>query len=279
MDISVIILSFNEEIHIARCLTALKALETRQIFVIDCFSQDRTAEIAGTHHADVVRHAWPGAQSAQFNWALENLPIKSEWVLRLDADEYLTPELIEEIKTKVPTLPEDVTGVCLPLERTFLGKRVSRGVGKITIMRLFRFGHACYPARIMDERLALTGGRAVAFDHAFVDDNLNGFDWWQKKHLAYAEREARAMLAEQYGLAEACATKAFYSKLPPFLRCFIYWGYRYFLRLGFLDGLAGWRWHFWQGLWYRLLVDRKILGIRKTCGFNRERIAEYVRVK
>jgi hypothetical protein len=67
--------------------------------------------------------------------------------------------------------------------------------------------------------------------------------------------------------------------MPLFFRCFIYWGYRYFLRLGFLDGLAGWRWHFWQGLWYRLLVDRKVLEIKKACGYRRERIIEYLGVK
>jgi glycosyltransferase involved in cell wall biosynthesis len=275
----VLILTSNEENHIRRCLESLRELAPNEIYVVDCFSQDATVDIAKSLGAKVIRHVWPGAQALQFNWALDHLPIETEWVLRLDADEYLRPELIEEIKDKLPKLAADITGIYLPLERTFLGKKVSRGVGKITIMRLFRLGHARYPERMMDERLELIDGRDITFDAAFVDDNINGFEWWCQKHVGYAMREARAMLAEECGLSEACGKKAFYSKMPLFFRCFIYWGYRYFLRLGFLDGLAGWRWHFWQGLWYRLLVDRKVLEIKKACGYRRERIIEYLGVK
>ena len=89
LDISVIILTLNEELHIRRCIENVRSI-AKQIFVVDCFSTDRTVDIAKELGAEVHQHEWPGNQAAQFNWALENLPIATEWVLRLDADEYLT---------------------------------------------------------------------------------------------------------------------------------------------------------------------------------------------
>ena len=125
-DIAVIILSKNEKLHIARCLEKLATLEARQIFVVDCFSTDGSDKIASDMGATVVQHEWPGLYAKQFNWALDNLPIKSSWILRLDADEYLYPDAIEEVKGLLPkwdgekvtagALAPDVTSLSLSLE-------------------------------------------------------------------------------------------------------------------------------------------------------------------
>ena len=122
-DIAVIILSKNEKLHIRRCLERLAPLEARQIFVVDCFSTDGSDKIAAEMGASVVQHEWPGLYAKQFNWALDNLPIKTSWVLRLDADEYLYPKAIEEVKSLLPKwdgekvtaggLPPDVTSLSL----------------------------------------------------------------------------------------------------------------------------------------------------------------------
>ena len=107
-DISVIILTKNEKLHIGRCLERLAPLEPRQVFIVDCFSTDGTQEIAKDISASlrlsarIVPHEWPGLYAKQFNWALDNLPIKASWVLRLDADEYLYLEAIEEVKGLLP---------------------------------------------------------------------------------------------------------------------------------------------------------------------------------
>ena len=101
-DISVIILTKNEKLHIRRCLERLAPLEARQIFVVDCFATDGSDKVASEMGATVVQHDWPGLYAKQFNWALDNIPIKASWVLRLDADEYLYPDTIEELKRLLP---------------------------------------------------------------------------------------------------------------------------------------------------------------------------------
>ena len=98
LDLSVVILTRDEHLHIARCLDKLVSLNPRRIFVVDCFSLDGTQRIAEDHGAIVAEHKWPGNQAVQFNWALDNLPIEAKWVLRIDADEYLSDGLIAEIK-------------------------------------------------------------------------------------------------------------------------------------------------------------------------------------
>ena len=117
-DIAVIILQKNESLHIKRCLEMLKPLEPRQVFVVDCFSTDGSDKTAAEMGVTVVQHPWPGLYAPQLNWALQNLPIEAEWVMRLDADEYFLPEAIEELKEKLPMLPNDVSanGVIISLE-------------------------------------------------------------------------------------------------------------------------------------------------------------------
>lgn len=112
-DLAVIILQKNEKLHIKRCWEKLAPLAPRQIFVVDCFSTDGSDKIASEMGATVVYREWPGNHAQQFNWALDNLPIKTTWILRLDADEYLYPETCEEVKRLVADggLPPDVTSL------------------------------------------------------------------------------------------------------------------------------------------------------------------------
>lgn len=255
-DISVIVLTKNEQLHIKRCLEKLALLEAKQIFVVDCFSDDGTQEIARSQGATVVEHEWPGNQAAQFNWALDNLPIQTGWVLRLDADEYLTDELTAEIRAKLPQIEEGVDGVVLKRRHCagWLGSRwIMHGMYPTRILRLFRTGRARYAEDMaMDEHLVVQGG-TIELDNDFIDESLISFEDWKEKHRGYAKREAK-MAVE----GRANANKRVYYRLPPYFRAFAYFAYRYFFRLGFLDGYAGWMWHFWQGLWYRCLVDREI---------------------
>lgn len=277
-DISIIILQKNEALHIKRCLEMLAPLEPRQVFVVDCFSTDGSDKTAAEMGATVVQREWPGLYAPQLNWALENLPIESEWVMRLDADEYFLPEAIEELKEKLPTLPADVTGVISKRRHYIFGGWAKRGTYPVKLLRVFRRGKAFCEQRHMDEHMLLREGRAVEFEYDFVDHNLSDFAWWKDKHLGYAKREALDAIEgfPSYAkighsdvkinrqLARKRKMKAVYYCLPPYLRAFFYFVFRYFLCLGFLDGKVGFKWHYWQGLWYRLIVDREIRNVKRS---------------
>lgn len=113
LDITTIILTYNEEIHIRRCLENVCPFSNK-VYVIDCFSTDRTCEICSEFpEVEVIQHEWPGNQAAQFNWFIDNHEISTEWVLRLDADEYLMPELVEELKEELPHMENSVGGLSL----------------------------------------------------------------------------------------------------------------------------------------------------------------------
>lgn len=273
-DIAVIILTKNEQLHIARCLERLAPLEPRQIFVIDCFSTDETQNLAEDVSASlclcvkIVEHEWPGLYAKQFNWALDNLPVEAKWVLRMDADEYLTLETIERLKEDLPNFPHDVSGLNIELKRKFQGGEIRHGTAGIRQARIFRYGIGRCEDRAMDEHIVVSKGCIVDYDGAFYDDSLMPFEEWKEKHRAYAKREAMdavSLFNSPERLSHPTQTdlkKIKYYKLPPYLRAFAYFCIRYFVKLGFLDGLAGFRWHFWQGLWYRWIVDREIQRIQ-----------------
>ena len=253
-DVAIIILVGREERHIGRCLWRLRDLSPWQVFVVESQTGDRTHEIAVAGGAETVFHAYPGNQAEQFNWALDNLTIEAPWILRLDADEYLTDELIEEIKQKLPTLPEDVDGVILKRRHYFAGGWAKHGTYPVRILRLFRTGKGRYaPNQVMDERIDVPG-RVIEFDKDFVDHSLISMDEWRAKHRDYARREAQQVVNGEFHDPRKVA----YYKLPSYFRALAYFCIRYLLKGGFLDGYAGWMWNFWQGLWYRWLVDVEI---------------------
>lgn len=292
LDISVIILTFNEQLHIRRCLERISPV-VKDVFIIDCFSTDKTLEIAGEYNnVRILQNKWVN-YATQFNWGLEHADIKTKWVLRLDADEYLTPELVEELEHKLPALSADVTGVVFPLRRVFLGRTIRRGMPVIKLMRLFQYGKASSEVRMMDEHIQLTEGHSVDFENEFADDNLNNLSWWTQKHVGYAIREAVDLLDMEYDLTGSAKSdegkqlneqalakrmrKHKYAKQPLFWRSFAYFCYRYFFKLGFLEGKEGFLWHFLQGWWYRTLVDAKVLEIKRACGDDKEKIRAHLK--
>ena len=258
-SVCVIILTKNEKLHIGRCLERIAALSPRQVFVVDCFSIDGTKEQVANISAslrlcvETIEHEWPGLQSVQFNWALDNLPIEAKWILRLDADEYLTPESIEWLRAHLDGINEKVSALEFTLARKFMGGVIRHGTNGIKMVRMFRRGRGRYAETLMDERIVFEGEK-LSVPVIFYDDNLNTFEWWKGKHRGYAKREAQQAIAGTF----QDPRKAGYYKLPRYFRAVAYFCIRYFLKLGFLDGLVGLRWHFWQGLWYRWLVDREI---------------------
>ena len=303
LDITAIILTFNEEIHIRRCLDRICPL-VKEVFIIDSYSKDRTLDIvkefqksqnaAGDTKITVLQNKWVN-YATQFNWALDNAHIKTAWTLRLDADEYLCEDLVEELNSKLDKEPEDVTGISFLLRRVWMGRIIRRGLPPIRQMRLFRTGKARSEVRQMDEHIELLEGHGVDYNGEWADDNLNDISWWTQKHVGYAIREATDLLDIEYNLTGASdedrnrnitsdarakrMRKHSYAKKPLFFRAFAYFCYRYFFRLGFLEGQEGFMWHFFQGLWYRMLVDSKVYEVKKACGTDKEAIVDYIREK
>ena len=264
IDIAAIILVGQERLHIRRCLEKLRSLEPCQIFVVESQQSDGTHEISIEMGVATAYNKWPGFYAKQFNWALDNLPIKAHWVLRIDADEYLTPETIHRLKEELPNIPDDVSGLNIELKRKFRGGEIRHGTVGIRQARIFRYGIGRCEDRAMDEHIVVSQGRIIDFDGAFYDDSLMPFEEWKAKHRGYAKREAMdaiSLFNNPERLANPSSTdlkKIRYYKLPPYFRAFAYFCIRYFLKFGFLDGLPGFRWNFWQGLWYRWLVDKEI---------------------
>lgn len=277
MKVTAVVLTFNESLHLDRCLESLKKVVS-DVWVVDCFSTDDTVNIARRHGAHVVQNQWVN-YATQFNWALSQLPAGTDWVLRIDADEYLTPDLIAEMELRLPTIGQEVKGIYCSRRMTFQGRLIQHGgVFPVRVLRLFRWGYGQCENRWMDEHIKVTGP-TVDLKGELIDDNLNSLTWWTDKHNKYASREAIDLLNLEFDFmprdtvanirtgkqdgVKRWLKEEVYARLPGGFRAFIYFIYRYVLRLGFLDGQAGAAFHFLQGFWYRYLVDAKVSEVRR----------------
>lgn len=283
MSLTVVILTFNEARHIERCIASIAGVASR-ICVIDSGSTDATVELARHAGATVLSHPWEN-YATQFNWALDQMPADTEWVLRLDADEVVTPALAEEISRRLPGLSDKVEGIYLPRRMTFLGQPVLRGgVFPAMMLRLFRHGKGRCEDRWMDEHIKVEGP-TTRFRGELIDDNTNSLTWWTDKHNAYASREAIDLLNLEHGFSpldtvaglqgrqqagvKRWIKEKIYARLPAGSRARLYFLYRYYLRLGVLDTPEGRLFHILQGYWYRRLVDAKLMEVRSyMCRHN-----------
>lgn len=289
LDLSVIILTYNEEIHIRRCLENVCKI-AKNIYVIDSYSTDRTIEIAKEFpNVTILQHEWPNNHGIQFNWGLEHANISSKWILRLDADEYLSEGLKIRLENELESLSEDIAAIEMRRKLVFMGRTIKGGSGKKYFTRIFRYGKGKSETKRMDEHIVVSGGQTVRWDEIFFDNNLNDLAWWTNKHNGYSIREAADLLDAEYHLSDSVSDgllgndaasarqkKSIYSKMPLFFRSFAYFIYRYLVRGGFLEGKEGFIWCFLQGWWYRTLVDAKIYEIKKNCGSDRELIKQYL---
>lgn len=273
LSLTTIILTKNEENNIEKCIRSLDGLAER-IIVVDSFSDDNTKDLALSLNADVYENKFI-SHSNQFNWALKNCNITSEWIFRIDADEEMTAELVEEFKEKIPQITEGINGVFLRRRRYFMGRWIKHGdVYPEKVMRLFRTGTAESEDRTMDEHIVLKFGDAIEFESDFEDKDTKDLTFWINKHNWYSNKESAEFIkiyTEQSSnnelpgkiLGNQCERRRWlknkiYYKIPLFVRPIFYFIYRYFFKLGFLDGKEGLIYHVLQAFWYRFLVDSKI---------------------
>lgn len=293
--IAAIILTKDEAKHIERCIRSLRDV-CDEVVVVDSFSTDNTCDIAERLGARVVKHPWKN-YATQFNYGLKECGVKSDWVWRIDADEFLEGHLGEAVKETIETCANDVNGIYVRKRIDFMGRPLLHGGWYPSYhLKVFRRGYGDCENRWMDEHIRLFDGRAVTVEIGNqVDANLNNLSWWTEKHNGYATREVVDMLLMQYGLnakAQEVRPKFFgteeqrkrwlkikYIKSPLFLRPFLNFMLRYILKGGFLDGKEGFIWHILQGFWYRTLVDAKMYELRRQFDFDDVKIKQYLMEK
>jgi glycosyltransferase involved in cell wall biosynthesis len=270
--LSVVVLTFNEERNLRACLESVNTWTSR-VFVVDSGSTDSTRDIAVRSGAEVVVHPFE-SHAQQWAWALASLPLDTEWVLALDADQIVTPELRKSIVTALASWhePGSPVGAYLNRRQVFRGRWIRHGgYYPKYLLKLFRRGAVRLDeGDLVDHHFAVNGPTAT-LEGDLVEDNRNEGEIavWIDKHNRYAVRQARE---EQARWVEGASTapparffgspdertmwqKRLWNRLPLYIRPFGYFFYRYIIRLGFLDGKEGFIFHFMQAFWYRLLVD------------------------
>jgi glycosyltransferase involved in cell wall biosynthesis len=279
-DLAVLILTHNEQPHINRALASIAPI-AREVFVIDSHSTDQTTEIAQAHGAQILHHKFIN-QANQFQWALDHAPITAPWVMRLDADEIIEPDLAAAITNQLPTLSPDIAGINLKRKHIFLGRWIRHG-GRypLTLLRIWRHGQGRIENRWMDEHMIVHGGRCITLEGGFADHNLNDLTFFTDKHNKYATREAIDRLNQKLHLfpadnavaTGASSTQArlkrllkehLYNRLPSGVGPLAYFLWRFIAQRGFLDGREGLIYHVLQGFWYRFLVEAKLRELQQA---------------
>lgn len=247
---------------------------------MDAGSTDRTKDIANGFGAKVVEHSFQ-THSSQWLWALSNLPIQTEWILALDADQCVTAELATEICRLQPAMLENVDGIYVRRRQVFRDQWIKYGgYYPKYLLKMFRLGKVIIDCRdLVDHHFYVTGG-VKKLNHDLIEANKKEDDisFWIEKHNRYAGllalEEFHRNLALRVDVVKpsffgtpdqrTLAVKRVWRRLPLFVRPFLYFVYRYFVRFGFLDGKQGAIFHFLQAFWFRLLIDIKLDDIQRA---------------
>jgi glycosyltransferase involved in cell wall biosynthesis len=274
---SVILLSFNSEDTLGATLSRAREVSD-EIYVVDSFSTDGTVALAESYGARVVAHAFEN-YGAQRNWAIDNLPITGRWQLHLDADEVMDEELVAAIRF-LPDEPEHA-GYFVPRYVKFLGRVLRHGgMSPTWHLRLFRSGVGRCEDRKYDQHFLLLSGSTGQLSGVMVDDIAMSLSEWTARHNRWADSEVAEMDARHEAgrlVADAKgnpaqrkrALREKYNNLPLFVRPFALFGYRFFFKLGFLDGTEGFIFWVLQTFWFRFLIDAKIWEKRNVRGTPR----------
>lgn len=272
-SITAIILTMNEEKNIGPCIESIKDVVSK-IIVVDSGSSDNTVKIAEREGAYVIKHKFIH-YADQFNWALDNLDIDTKWILRIDADERLTEELSKEINKELLNNENEITGYIFKLRIYFMNRWIKHGgVYPFKKLMLFKYKIGRLENRRKDAHSVVAYGKVKELRNDALHYDFKDLKTWVNKHNWYVDREVLdyfdVKLPEESDLSDKKITKTrkfknnFYYKLPILIRSKLYYFYRYYFKLGFLDGKEGKIFHFLQAYWYRFLVDARIYEMKAT---------------
>lgn len=273
-DISVIILTKNEEVNLSHALKSVIGW-AREVCVLDSFSDDKTIEIANSYNCKVLQNKFIN-YAKQRNFALENFQINTEWIFFLDADEHLTDELKNEITQLILNKPIE-NGFFVRWKMIWMGTHIKHGYYGTWLLRMCRYGYVSCENRAVNEHLIVTG-KTGYLKNDFIHEDHKLISDWIIKHNRYADMEAYELYTngtekENYREIEVnlFGTQAqrkrwlrykLWNKLPPIIRPWFYFCYRYFFLGGFLDGKNAFIYHFMHALWYPLLIDGKFIELK-----------------
>jgi glycosyltransferase involved in cell wall biosynthesis len=276
-DITILILTMNEEDNLPKALESVRGF-ARRVVVVDSGSSDRTREIALEAGADVYENTWVNYAN-QFNWGLDNTEIDTTWTFRLDADEQVLPELARFLNEELSSIGDGIDGIEIRRRMYFLGRWIKHGgIYPNYMVRIFRTSNVRCELALMDEHMIVHGGvHRVEAD--IKDENSKPLRWWMAKHNWYSDREVYDIFAREseknqedllsarfFGTAverKRWFKTNVYNKVPISWRSWLYYVSRYYLKLGFLDGPQGRIYHFLQAYCYRFLVDAKFYEAKK----------------
>jgi glycosyltransferase involved in cell wall biosynthesis len=268
--LSVIILTYNEEANIDRCLSKITNWSD-DIIVIDSFSSDSTIEIA-KKYTNSIFQVKQGHWAEIRNWAIESIAMKYEWIVFLDADEYLSEEALLEIETKILDQPVE-RGFYIKRRFFFLDKWLKFGGLYPEVLRIFKKGFVRY-IKDGDVEYAEVNGPVARLENDMIHHDLKPFSAWIEKHNRISDRAVDKFLMDngkkvtsflsnnnylhiEGGLRKHKLKESIWDKIPIEIRPYIMFIFSYFLKLGFLDGLEGYYYHTMQALWYRQMIAIK----------------------
>jgi len=271
---SIIILTYNEEIHLPRLLNSLGNLKA-PLFILDSGSTDRTVEIGESYGASVAQHAFEN-HPKQWNYALNHFAVTTPWVICLDADQVITPQLEGQLLSFDPAAYTDVNSIYFNRKNYFKGKWIKHGgYYPFYLLKMFRFGVGYSDMNEnMDHRFIVPGKTVIWKNCWLVEENLkeNSISFWITKHNTYSDLLAQEEVERIKKMRHQTLQPNFWGspdertawlkrlwwKTPRYTRPALYFIHRFIFKFGFLDGHTGTIFHFMQGFWFRLVVDIKI---------------------
>jgi glycosyltransferase involved in cell wall biosynthesis len=271
---SIIILTYNEELHLVRLLESTRDLAA-QIFILDSGSTDETIEIGEQYGAIFLQHKFEN-HPKQWDYALKHFPIKTPWVICLDADQVVTATLKNRLANFSDADHTDINGIYFNRKNFFKGRWIKHGgYYPFYLLKMFRYGIGYSDINEnMDHRFIVPGNLKIWKDGIILEENLkeNNISFWIDKHNRYSDLiaqeeverimriRAQTLKPRFWGSPDERTAwrKQLWWKLPRYARPMIYFIQRIVFQLGILDGRTGIIFHFLQGFWFRLIVDIKI---------------------
>lgn len=261
VPISVVILTYNEEANIEYALKSVCGWAS-EIFVVDSYSTDTTLEKVRNYTDNICQHPFSHCAD-QRNWALQNLPLSQDWILFLDADEEVTPQLQGELCATITRVDQDTAAFSLRHEFFFLDEPLRHAHFSIPHIRVIRINRAFWQRGEGTNEQCVVKGKIEVLQSKLLHNNRKKLSDWIRKHDWYATESASCFLERKSHHQAKGPTEAIEEKLPLILHPFARFFYAYFLRLGFLDGKAGFAYAFLHDFWFPFLVYLKVQEMRK----------------